>query len=219
VETAEARRIRRPRRSLLTERSQTVRKIAVFLPVTDEQLEDESEARSYIDNRLVFMLRSGSTRRRSSVTATHRTCSAPRTCRASRRRRSAPTRSSTRVEAVPQDPGQRVRGAVGGFIAPSKWQTVALTRTADGLYILGNPATQAPSGCGASRDRRRRGHLDEAHGRRLHELRGPLRPPGVDVQVGYNNDDFIKGQLSIRADVRVAVVHFRPKAFGTVTGL
>ena len=42
---------------------------------------------------------------------------------------------------------------------------------------------------------------------------------GVDMQVGYQSDDFIKGRLAIRADVRVAMVTFRVKAFGNVTGL
>src|SRR5690606_19618944 len=41
----------------LEEKSSPVRKIAVWLPVTDEQLEDEAHARSYINNRLPFMLR------------------------------------------------------------------------------------------------------------------------------------------------------------------
>src|SRR5437660_1032156 len=41
----------------VTEQSSTVRKIAVYLPVTDEQFEDEPHARDYVDNRLEFMLR------------------------------------------------------------------------------------------------------------------------------------------------------------------
>jgi hypothetical protein len=42
---------------------------------------------------------------------------------------------------------------------------------------------------------------------------------GLDVQVGYINDDFKLGKKSIRADVRVAFVARRGAAFAKVTGL
>jgi hypothetical protein len=43
---------------------------------------------------------------------------------------------------------------------------------------------------------------------------------GVDVQVSNSHSDFfIKGKQAVRADVRVAMVHLRPAAFGEVTGL
>src|SRR5204863_7744287 len=41
----------------LTEQSSTVRKVAVSVPVTDEQFEDEPRARDYVNNRLEVMLR------------------------------------------------------------------------------------------------------------------------------------------------------------------
>ena len=34
-----------------------------------------------------------------------------------------------------------------------------------------------------------------------------------------HSDFFIKGQLAVRLDMRGAIVHYRPTAFGTVTGL
>jgi hypothetical protein len=40
------------------------------------------------------------------------------------------------------------------------------------------------------------------------------------VQVSNSHSSFfIEGKLAIRADVRLAVIFYRPKAFGTVTGL
>jgi hypothetical protein len=41
----------------------------------------------------------------------------------------------------------------------------------------------------------------------------------IEVSVGYVNDDFAEGQKSIRADVRAALVVYRPAAICTVTGL
>ena len=43
---------------------------------------------------------------------------------------------------------------------------------------------------------------------------------GMDVQVTNSHASFfITGKQAIRADIRAVMVHFRPKAFGTVTGL
>src|SRR5205823_5127981 len=40
-----------------TERTSPVRKIAAYLPITDEQLDDVPQVQEYINNRLVFFLR------------------------------------------------------------------------------------------------------------------------------------------------------------------
>lgn len=220
VETAEAGAY--PAATLaLTERSQTVRKIPVFLPVTDEQLEDETEARSYIDNRLVFMLR-----QRLDAQALVGDGNAPNLL-------GTENVSGIQTQALGTDPifdgalkvFRKIRDngfaePSVAFVAPSKFETMALTRTADGLYILGNPADPSPKTLWGVPLKQTTAHTstklvtgDYANYSGLYIRRG------VDVQVGYNNDDFTKGQLSIRADVRVAVVHFRPKAFGTLTGL
>jgi hypothetical protein len=43
---------------------------------------------------------------------------------------------------------------------------------------------------------------------------------GIDVQVSNSHGTyFVEGKLAIRADLRCAVIHYRPKAFGQVTGL
>ena len=42
---------------------------------------------------------------------------------------------------------------------------------------------------------------------------------GIDLQVGYVNDDFRKGRKSIRADMRTVVIWYRAAAFCLVAGL
>jgi HK97 family phage major capsid protein len=206
---------------VLTERSQTVRKVTVWLPVTDEQLEDETEARSYIDNRLTFMLR-----QRVDSQALVGDGNAPNVL-------GTENVSGIQTQALGTDPifdaafklFRKIRDngfaePNAFFIAPSKWETVALTRTADGLYILGNPASDIPTRLwGVPGIQTVAGTATKLTAGDYANFAGLYVRRGVDVQVGYNNDDFTKGQLSIRADVRIAVVHFRPKAFGTVTGL
>ena len=42
---------------------------------------------------------------------------------------------------------------------------------------------------------------------------------GLEVQVGFVNDDFSKGKQTVRAGVRVANVIYRGAAYCTVTSL
>jgi hypothetical protein len=43
---------------------------------------------------------------------------------------------------------------------------------------------------------------------------------GIDVQVSNSHSTFFaEGKLALRADVRCALIHYRPKAFAQVTGL
>ena len=43
---------------------------------------------------------------------------------------------------------------------------------------------------------------------------------GITLAVSDSHQSYLtRGMLAIRADMRVAMVHYRPKAFGEVTGL
>jgi hypothetical protein len=42
---------------------------------------------------------------------------------------------------------------------------------------------------------------------------------GVEIQVGYVSTQFIEGERTIRAGLRVAFVSYRGAAFCTVTGI
>lgn len=221
AETAEAGAF--PEASLvLTERSSQVRKIPVFLPVSDEQFEDEPRAQAYVNNRLPFMLR----QRLDSQTLSGDGV-APNLL-------GTENVSGIQTQALGADPVpdavykamRKVRDNGFAepsvvFVTPAKWEAVRLLRTADGVYIWGHPSMPGPmtiwgvpvvETTAAPATKAILG--DYANFSELAVRRG------VDVQVSNSHGTFFtSGKLAIRADVRVALIHYRPKAFAAVTGL
>jgi HK97 family phage major capsid protein len=206
----------------LTEQSSTVRKIAVFIPVTDEQLEDEPQVRGYIDQRLPFMLRQ---RLDSQILTGNGT--APNL-------RGILNVAGIQTQAKGADPTPdavykamtkiRVTGRAmpnGIVMHPNDWQDIRLLRTADGIYIWGNPSDSGPE---------RIWGLQVAQSDAITEntaLVGDFANyselatrRGIDVQVSNSHGTyFIEGKQAMRADLRAALVVYRPAAFATVTGI
>lgn len=206
----------------LTERASQVRKIAVFLPVTDEEFEDEPRARAYVDNRLPFMLRQrldsqilNGSGTGVNLLGTTNVVGIQTQAKGSDPVPDAIYKLFTKI----RDDGFAEPSVL--FIRPAKWQEVRLLKTADGVYIWGHPSMPGPSTIwgvpvvetvAAPANGAVAG--DYANFSELAVRRG------IDVQVSNSHSDyFAKGQLAIRADVRCTVIHYRPKAFGQVTGL
>lgn len=206
----------------LTERSSTVRKVAVFLPVTDEQLEDEAQARGYVNNRLPFMLRQ---RLDSQLLVGDGT--APNL-------RGINNVVGIQTQAKGADPVPdavykamtlvRVTGRAmpNAYVTnPTDWQDVRLLRTADGIYIWGNPSEAGPERIWGLQVVQSDAQTlntglvgDFANYAELAMRRG------IDVQVSNSHSTyFIEGKQAIRADLRAAFVCYRPAAFCTVTGI
>lgn len=206
----------------LTERSVPVQKIATFLPVTDEQFEDEPRARSYVENRLPFMLKQ---RMDSQVLVGNGT--PPNLL-------GTESVSGINSQALGGDPipdaiykAMRAIRETGFaepnvvFIRPSKWEAVRLLKTADGVYIWGHPAQPGPmtiwgvpvaetTACTATKAV----IGDYATYAELSVRRG------IDVQISNSHGTyFVEGKLCVRCDVRVAMITYRPAAFAVVTGL
>jgi len=207
----------------LTEKSSSVRKIPVFIPVTDEQFEDESQVRGYLNNRLPFMIRQ---RLDSQLLVGNGT--APNL-------RGILNVVGIQTQAKGADPtpdavykgivlcrtgtGQAMPNAA--VFNPLDWQDIRLLRTADGLYIWGNPSDAGPmriwglsvveaqaltAGTGLVGDF---ANFSELAVRR-----------GMDVQVSNSHSTFFtEGKQAVRADIRVAFVVYRPAAFCTITGI
>jgi HK97 family phage major capsid protein len=206
----------------LTERTSVVRKVATFLPVTEEQLEDEPRARAYVNNRLPFMVRQ---RLDSQILVGSGV--APNLL-------GVLNVTGIQTQAKGTDPVPdavykalvlvRVTGRAipNAFVVhPLDWQDIRLLRTADGLYIWGNPSDPGPEriwGLGVTQTdaiTQNTGLVgDFANFSELAVRRG------IDVQVSNSHSTFfVEGKLAIRADIRAAAVWYRPAAFCTVTGI
>lgn len=206
----------------LTEKESNVRKVAVWLPATDEQFEDEERSQDYVNNRLTFMLR-----QRLDAQCLVGNGTAPNL-------RGTENVVGIQSQAKGTDPFfdgayklfRKIRDdgfaePSAFFIRPDKWESARLTRTADGIYILGNPGDVAPvrlwGVSGIETTAAPVTKLIAGDYRNFSELAARR---GVSVQItNAHSDFFINGKLAIRGDVRVALVHYRPKAFGELTGL
>ncbi len=207
---------------VLTEQSSPVEKLAVFLPITDEQLEDVSQASGYVNNRLPFMLNqkldddvvTGSGV--SPILEGFLNVTGIQTYALS-------------AEPVPDAIHRGItlvnvtgRAQADGILMHSNdWQDVRLLRTADGIYIFGSPSEViAPRLWG----------LPVAVNQVVTENTALIGDfgnhtelsykRGIDVQISNSHSDFfVNGKQAIRADLRVALVVYRPAALCTVTGI
>lgn len=206
----------------LTERSMPVEKVAVFIPVTDEQLEDEEGAMAYLDARLPFMVR-----QRLDGQIVNGNGSAPNLT-------GVLNASNLQTQAKGTDPvpdavykamtkvrvtGRAIPGAA--VFHPNDWQDVKLLRTADGIYIWGSPADAGPdriwgiqvSLCDALTENT--AVVGDFANYSLMAIRR-----GIEVQITNSHSDFfVSGKQAIRADMRVALIWTRGTAFCQVTGV
>lgn len=206
----------------LEEKTSPVRKIPVFLPVTDELFEDEPRAESYAQNRLPFMIRQRLDRQilvgngtAPNLTGTKNVTGIQTQAKGTDPATDALYKAFRKI----RDTGFAEPSVV--FMTPADWEPIRLMRTADGVYIWGHPSmvgpatvwgvpvvetTAAPDGSALTGDY---ANFCELAVRR-----------GIDVQVSNSHADyFARGKLALRADLRVALIHYRPLAFCEVTGL
>ena len=205
-----------------TERSSDVRKITDSLPVTDEQFEDVPMMTGYVNGRLIFGLR-----QRFDTQVYVGDGTAPNL-------RGIVNVVGIQTHAKGSDPVPdaffkamtkiRVTGRAiptHHVMHPTDWQNIRLLRTTDGVYIWGSPSEAGADRLWglpvAQNDARAAGA----------GMTGSFQPAwisgfersGVDIQIGYVGTQFGEGKRTVRGDMRVAVVVFRPAAFCDVTGL
>lgn len=205
---------------VLIEELSPVEKITVWIPITDEQLEDVPQAMGYLNNRLPFMVRQRLDGQIISGNGTSpnlrgflNTGGIQTQAKGGDPVPDAIYKAITKTEVVGQAFADNV------MLHSNDWQDVRLLRTADGIYIWGSPSDPGPNtiwglpvvkmqvseGTGLVGDF---GNFSELAIRR-----------GLNVKVGLHGNDFIEGKQAVRCDIRVALVVYRPAAFVQVTGI
>lgn len=204
------------------EQLSAVQKIAVFIPVTDEQMEDEPRVRSILDNRLDLMIRQKLDSHLIAGTGV-----APQlrglTSLANKQTQAKgadaiPTsiyKAMTKIRVV------AFAEPTGVILHPNDWQRVKLLQTADGLYIWGHPSADSPDRIWGlpvvqtTFETEGKGHVADflAHTELVYRR-------GVEFLVSNSHADyFIKGQQAIRASLRAAFLVTREEAVCELTGL
>jgi HK97 family phage major capsid protein len=208
-----------------TLRQETVRKIAHFVPATKEALDDVSFLESTIRGRLAFGVERAEETQLLSGTGV-----APQLL-------GILNRSGIQTQAKGADPTpdaiykamQLIRGAGGAGFAeptgvvlhPNDWTDIKLLRTADGLYIWGNPSDEGPDRIWGLPIRQTTAMTQNTG------LVGAFRPwsevirrEGITITLSTEHSTFfIENKVAILAEERLALAIYRPSAFATVTGI
>jgi HK97 family phage major capsid protein len=205
-----------------TEKSSTVRKIATYLPVTDEALEDVPMMASLIDNRLSLFLRM-----REETQVIGGDGNAPNlrgilnVVNVQVQAKGADPTPDTIYKAITKVQVSSFLPADGFVTHPTDWQDIRLLRTVDGIYIWGSPADPGPDRIWGlpvikTTSITVNTGLVGAFGAASQIFRKKM----ITIQISNSHDDyFIKGKLAVRADERIALVVYRPAAFCMTTGI
>lgn len=206
----------------LVERSKTVEKLAVWIPMTDEQLEDVEGAQAYVNQRLTALMHlrvdlqllrgNGNT---PNLLGTENVSGILSQAKGTDNIPDAFLKLVNNIRTTAfAEPSV-------AFIHPLKWQEVVLMKSADGQYIWGHPSQVGPTTLWGiptvpttvvSSTKIVTGDFA------THAAFMVKR--GLEMQVtNAHSDFFIKGKQALRMDMRALAVHFRPEAFGVVTGL
>lgn len=206
----------------LTERTKTVEKITDSIPVTDEQLEDVGETNSYLEERIRFGVRqrldnqvlngNGITPNLDGIlyNGTIQT-----------QAKGADPVPDAVYKAITKILVTGRAMATNVIMHPNDWQDVRLLRTADGIYIWGNPSEAGPE---------RLWGLPVVKADVIAEGTGLvgsfeaawiqlLERRGVVLEIGFTGSQFVEGKQTIRASMRAVLVSYRPAAFCEVTGI
>ena len=199
-----------------------VRTIATVLPITNQLLEDVSACRDYVNGRLGYFVR-----RRLDLQLLAGDGIAPNLL-------GIASTPSVQTQAKGADPAfDAIMKAItkiqvnGGYeptgiaIHPNDWESIKLTRTADGIYILAHPAEARATGLWSLPVVSTTACTENtAIVGAFKTAAQPFFRSDLQIAVSDSHSDFfIRNQLMIRAEIRIALAVFRPEAFCMVSGV
>lgn len=207
----------------LEERRQPVCKVAVTLPISDEQLMDVPQVRSYVDGRLTLMVKQkeqiGILRGNGIAPQLQGFHTKPDI--GSIARGAGEDNADVFLRAITEVNSITGLANTSGIVMnPLQWLAIRLVRTLTGDYIWGHPSVQGPQtlwglpvistnaeldGLGLVGDFQMFSHIS--------------RRMGMRIDVGYINEDFKDNIQRIRLEERLSLEIYRAKAFCEVTNL
>jgi HK97 family phage major capsid protein len=205
--------------------SDLVKKIAHWLPVTDEMLEDVAQIRSYIDARLMLgldlteedQLLNGSgvganltgLMNRSNLTATETRAG-----------------SVTNAEAIFIEHMKIFNASfvmpTATVLNPANWQTIQLSKDGNGQYYGSGPfaGSQSPTLWGLPAVVTPSIVANTALAGAFNSAAQVFRKGGVRIEASNSHQDFfVRNLTAIRAEKRLALAVYRAGAFGKIDGL
>lgn len=204
------------------EKTSPVQKITDSIPVTDEQLEDEQQVKSLLEQRLSFGIRQ---RLDLQVLVGNGT---PPNLRGINNVVGVQTQAlgtDSRIVAFLRALTKiRFTGRAnpsGAVFHPNDWLDIMLTQDAEGRFLFGNPFQGAgpnalfgiPVAQSDAQTENTGLVVDFANFTRIDNRRG------VMVQTGYVGTQFTEGKVTLRADMRAAFTLTRPAAACQITGI
>ncbi len=217
-----------------------VRKVATFLPVSDEMLEDESQIRSYLDNRLTLFVQHAEESQLLNGSGTapnirgllNRTGIQTGTRSAlgttSGEGAAASTIANALYQAITNIRNNALVEPTGIVMHPNNWARLRLAKDTAGQYLGGGPMIGA-YGQGLMAGQTAWG-LPVAVTAAIAENTALVGAFATMAQVFYRNgltieasnshsDFFQKNLTAIRAERRLALAVYRPQAFHSITAL